>query len=195
MTVQNNKKENNANLPSTLSKEEQAAVSALNAERNYEKGDFLLKEGAIPFQSFFIIKGCVRKYYLKDGIEKTTAFFTENESIFSTINTSAPSPSKYYLECLEDTVLTATTFEQEKEMYAKFPRFQELCRINTELQFQEYQEKFAAYISSSAEERYLNLLDTRPDLLNRVPQYQLASYLGVKPESLSRIRKRISSRT
>lgn len=194
MADQSNNKKEKPGLPFILSKEEQEAVSALNAERSQKKGDLLLKEGEIPYRSFFIREGCVRQYYLKDGIEKTTAFFTENESIFATVNTTSPKPSAYYLECIEDTVLTATSFEQEREMYDKFPRFQAICRINTELQFQAYQERVATYMTSSPEERYLNLLETRSDLLNRVPQYQLASYLGVKPESLSRIRKRIANR-
>ena len=77
-------------------------------------------------------------------------------------------------------------------MYKRFPRFQKMCRIQPEKALHESQEKFALYMASTPQERYLHLMDTRPDLINRVPQYQLASFLGVKPESLSRIRKRLS---
>ena len=71
------------------------------------------------------------------------------------------------------------------------PRMETLNRMGVEMELQKSQEALADYILTSPEERYLNLLQTRPDLLDRVPQYQLASYLGVTPESLSRIRKRI----
>ena len=76
-------------------------------------------------------------------------------------------------------------------MYRLFPRIESLCRIETEKKLGQFRELMAFYLASSPEERYLNLLNTRPNLLTRVPQYQLASYLGVKPESLSRIRGRI----
>ncbi len=67
-----------------------------------------------------------------------------------------------------------------------------LCRVSSESNHGRAQEMMASYITKSPEQRYLNLLETRPDLVTRVPQYQLASYLGVKPESLSRIRKRLA---
>ena len=175
-----------------LSEEEQQAVKELNAERDLKKGTLILKEGDISTNTYYVLAGCVRKYYLVDGVEKTTEFYTENQSIISNLNLIQQSPSKYFLECIEDSKLTVTTAEQQKDIYKRFPRFEALCRITTEQEFAEYQERAAKYMISSPEERYLNLLDTRPDLFNRVPQYQLASYLGIKPESLSRIRKRIS---
>ncbi|MEZ4951136.1 MAG: hypothetical protein R2784_17385 [Saprospiraceae bacterium] len=70
----------------------------------------------------------------------------------------------------------------------------QLCRVSVEEEFRKQQEALAAFITSSPEDRYLNLLENRPDLLMRVPQYHLASYLGVKPESLSRIKKRLAAK-
>jgi len=78
-------------------------------------------------------------------------------------------------------------------MYRLFPSIESLCRIETEKKLGQFRELMAFYLASSPEERYLNLLNTRPNLLTRVPQYQLASYLGVKPESLSRIRGRLQA--
>ncbi len=177
-----------------LTEEEQKAIKELNAQRDIKKGTVLLKEGEISNNNFYVISGCVRQYYLVDGVEKTTEFYTENQSIFSTVNLSLQSPSKYFLECVEDSVLTITSAHQQRDIYKRFPRFEALCRVTTEQEFAEYQERAAKFMISSPEERYLNLLDTRPDLFNRVPQYQLASYLGIKPESLSRIRKRIAKK-
>lgn len=182
---------NNPKAPE-LTPEEMEVVKKLNMEKSAKKGTILLREGDDSTNTFFVLSGCIRQYYLVDGEEKTTEFFTEDQSIFP----AGPSStiSKFYLECVEDTKYTITSASQQKEIYEKFPRFESLCRIATEQEFAEYQEKAAKYMISSPEERYLNLIDTRPDLLNRVPQYQLASYLGVKPESLSRIRKRLSQK-
>jgi len=83
------------------------------------------------------------------------------------------------------------TQEDENELFRRFPRFERISRIALEEELGNYQEMLANFMMSSPEERYLKLLKNRPDLLDRVPHYQLASYLGVKPESLSRIRKRI----
>jgi len=176
-----------------LSEEERTFISKLQKKITYAKGEVILSEGQITNKSFHVVTGCVRKYYLKDGEEKTTDFFTEQDSISTKPSGLSQVKSKYYLECVEETVLTAVTSEQEALLYSKFPRFQSMCRVTTEKLLEEYQDKFSKFISSSPEERYLNLLETRPDLLNRVPQYQLASYLGIKPESLSRIRKRLMS--
>jgi DNA-binding MarR family transcriptional regulator len=77
------------------------------------------------------------------------------------------------------------------EVNSKFPRFDTLCRILSEELLAKQQVDFDAFKTSSPEQRYLNLIDKRPDLIQRVPQHQLASYLGIKPQSLSRLRARI----
>lgn len=156
-----------------------------------KKGEHLLREGEVSAKSYSIVSGCVRQYYLVDGEEKTTFFYTEGQSIFSPNSTSERIPAKYYLSCVEYTTLAVITLENQKEMYSRFPVLESLSRLSLQEELNNYQEMLATYITTSPEERYLNLLKFRPELLNRVPQYQLASYLGVTPESLSRIRKRI----
>ena len=176
----------------SLTEEERAFIRERTPVQFFKKGTILLREGEIANKSYFPFEGCVRQYYLIDGIEKTTFFFTEGQSISSFQGINEKTPSKYYLECVEDCRLTVSFHEDELEMYRRFPKFKMLCLKETERQLGNYQEMLAYYITSSPEERYLNLLKTRSELLNRVPQHQIASYLGVKPESLSRIRKRIS---
>lgn len=174
-----------------LSEAEIEYINSFQKTEVYKKGTMLLSEGQIATKSFHIIKGCVRKFHLKDGEEKTTDFYIDQDSIATRPSGKNPIKSKYNLECLEETTAKVVTFKQEEILYKEFPRFQAMCRISTELQLEEYQEKLSKFISSSPTERYLNLMKTRPELLGRVPQYQLASFLGIKPESLSRIRKRI----
>lgn len=173
--------------------EKQIIFDSLN-EKVFKKGTQLLREGDISCECFFLLKGVVRQYYLVDGEEKTTFFYTDGEPVFTLNNTDKRNPSKYYLECLEDCIISIGDESKEEEMFKKNPRFEKVCRVKMEEIAGGFQQMLATYITSTPEERYLNILEKRPELLHRVPQYQLASYIGVKPESLSRIRKRLLRR-
>jgi CRP-like cAMP-binding protein len=166
------------------------AIIELVKVKAYEKGKVLVREGQISNTCFFVLQGCVRQYFLMDGEEKTTHFFTEGMPVSSTFSYDNK-PVKFYLVCNEDTTLVEGRPEDEQNFFQQMPRMETLSRVGVEKELQKSQEVLADYITSSPEERYLNLLQTRPNLLDRVPQYQLASFLGVTPESLSRIRKRI----
>lgn len=159
--------------------------------KSFKKGDVLLREGQISKDSYFVIKGCVRKYYIIEGEERTTEFYVEDESIASLQSYKNKTPANHYFECVEDCRLAVLNYDKEQELFIRVPKYEALCRISMESDFGEQQEALAKFITSSPEERYKNLIETRPDLLQRVPQYHLASYLGIKPESLSRIRKRL----
>lgn len=174
-----------------LSETDAAAILDHLQYRTYKKGDILLREGQYSNLCYFNLKGCVRQYYIVDGEERTTNFYTEGQPISPGEGNFKKLPSKFYLSCVEDTILTMGTPEDEIAFMQKFPKFEVVCRVAVEEELGKSQDNFATYMLSSPEKRYLNLLKTRPELLDRVPQYQLASYLGIKPESLSRIRKRI----
>lgn len=176
----------------TLTPKEKQAIQDSIQIKEFKKGTFILMEGDTLYMCYFIIKGCVREYYIIDGEERTTNFFVEQDAISSMNGNTTRTPSKYFLECLEDVVVTTSSEEKEQEMYKRFPKFETMCRIKMEEMVGEYQEKLARYITSSPKERYQYLQQNRPELLDRVPQYQLASYIGVKPETLSRIRKRMA---
>ena len=160
----------------------------------FKKGSILLNEGQIPAACYCNYQGCVRQFYLKDGEEKTTFFYTEGQQITTITSQELRKPVKFYLECVEDTFLTIMPHESELELFRRYPKFEAYGRLDMERRLMEYQEMLASYIITTPEERYLNVLKNRPELVHRVPQYQLASYLGIKPESLSRIRKRIMMR-
>ncbi len=172
-----------------LTDDERKVFSEMDLFKSYSKGTLLLKEGEYARQSYFVIKGCLRSYYLIDGEEKTTAFFLEEDGI-SPESIVENAPSKYFISCEEDCVLLAASPEMEKTVFKEFPKFESLCRVLTEKELARKQASYADFFNSSAEERYLTIMKTRPQLLQRVPQYQIASYIGIKPESLSRIRKR-----
>lgn len=176
-----------------LSEEEKALLIDLSIFKVYKKGAVLLKEGEFAKESYTVLSGCIRQYYMQDGDEKTTAFYIEEESVSpeSLINNE---PSTYYLSCEQDTTALIWTQEMEQVVFDKFPKFETLCRKLSEKELAKSQASFAQYINSTPEERYTELMQKRPELFSKVPQYQIASYLGVTPESLSRIRKRKISR-
>lgn len=176
-----------------ISEAEFDQIFALLKIREHPKGKTLLREGQSGNTCYFVLKGCIRQFYLLDGEEKTTNFFTEGMPVSST-SAFDGKPSKFFLVCNEDCTVIEGNPEDEVAFLEKMPRMDTLSRMGVEMELQKSQEAFADFMMNSPEERYLNLLETRPDLLDRVPQYQLASYLGVAPESLSRIRKRIMRR-
>ena len=173
-----------------LTEDEKNALVALDVFHSVRKGTILLEAGQKSNEAYFVLKGCIRIYYIIDGEEKTTAFYTEMEG-FTPPCVSTKLPSEYYVSCLEDCILTIANPDMEKELFPKFPKFDALCRLITEDLLIREKINFDAFKLSSPEQRYLNLVQTRPDLVQRVPQHQLASYLGIKPQSLSRLRARI----
>lgn len=174
----------------TLTDDEKNAILSVDIFRSAKKGTILLEEGQRTKNSYFVLKGCIRKYYIVDSEEKTTAFYTEMEALTPHCVVSQ-TPSQYYISCVEDTILTVSNTDMEAEINSKFPRFETLCRILSEELLVKQQIDFDEFKTSSPEQRYQNLLQKRPDLIQRVPQHQLASYLGIKPQSLSRLRARI----
>ena len=174
----------------TLSEEEKKEFILLNTFKSFKKGTVLLKEGELSDECYFILEGCIRIYYLVEGEEKTTEFYTELEGINPHCVVDKK-PSSYYIACVEDCILTVGNPEMEAIMFEKFPKFEILFRKLTEELFVKQQINFDSFKTSSPEQRYLNLLQSRPDLIQRVPQHQLASFLGIIPQSLSRLRARI----
>lgn len=177
-----------------LSQEEIDGIVATLAIRKFPKGTILLKEGDISAEAYFVLDGCVRQYFLINGEEKTNNFFTEEQWVISMQSMTYSAPSKHFLECVEECTLVVGNREKEEQLYVKFPKLETVSRKVMEKVFAEQQELSGSYFTDTPEERYLNIMRTRPELLQRVPQYIIASYVGVKPESLSRIRKRLTQK-
>jgi CRP-like cAMP-binding protein len=173
-----------------LSQEEIDIISKQNLIQSFKKGTILLSEGQIAKECYFIMQGCVSSYYLVDGAIKVTEFYTEKQAI-TPVSYTTKKPSEYYLECLEDSIISRGTPERSAELMRKVPRLASLGTTILEDQLANERMKYDDFIKLSPQDRYINLQKTSPDLLNRVPQYLIASYLGIKPESLSRVRKRL----
>ncbi len=173
---------------------QRAAVRAVTRIERYPRGTILLAEGAPAGESWLVIEGCVRVFRRGDGGgERTVAFHTElHPAVPPTFGTDAPSPVSF--ACLEDVVASASTPAEEARALAAHPAFESFCRVMGDVLLARMQQVHIDTVTRRPEDRYLDLVARRPDLLQRVPQYHIASFLGIQPETLSRIRRRLTRR-
>jgi len=174
-----------------LSPEEKAFVEELLPTQQLPKGHLLLQEQRISTQFFFIIKGCIRLFYLVDGIEKSAFFYTENEFVSSYESFTKQVPAKHNFQTTEPTEVLVISQESAYKLLAYSPKFDFLARVIMEVELATYQNMVASFITLSPEQRYLQFLEQKGALQQRLPQHYIASYLGISAESLSRIKKRI----
>ncbi|RAJ93215.1 CRP-like cAMP-binding protein [Larkinella arboricola] len=177
-----------------LTAEEKTSILADLSYKTFAKGTVLLKQGQISKECYFNIQGLVRQYELIDGEEKTTFFYTEGDAIVAFDSAANYIPSQFFWICEEQTTLVIGRLDKIEVSYAKNPKLEKMSRLFVNQEFGKYQNLSSSLITLSPEKRYLQLLENRPDLINRIQQYHLASYLGIKPETLSRIRKRIAKK-
>lgn len=180
------------NRLTSLSEEEQQAILDEILVEEYSKGTTLLRQGEVPGKCYFVLKGCVRQHSVDvTGRDITSNFYTEEQAIAIFKAHKEDASSEYSLTCLEDCILVVGALNTERAMYAKHTQLEGMTRRMIEENFGQVQGEFAAFVASSPEDRLKTLMHTRPGLISRVPQHQLASYLGMTPESLSRIKKRL----
>lgn len=162
--------------------------------KKIKKKNVLLDIGKVSNEVFYLITGCIRLYCEKDGEELSTYFFTENMFAGSYDSFLSRKPSKVAIETVEDCEVLVLSYESQEQLYKVFPKMNEFIRKAIEQRFILLHDLFISYILNSPEERYLMLLKDRPELLQRIPQHQIASYLGITPVSLSRIRNRVAKK-
>ena len=175
-----------------LTEGEQAQLLAAFRPRRARAGDHLVRAGQVCRSITFVESGLLRYYYLVNGKEVTGNFFFESSFVGAFASFISQSPSKQFVDCLEDCVLWQATHEQLEQLYATVPALEKFGRKMAESLFVHAQNRTASLLLDTPDQRYANLLRNRPKVLQRVPQYMIASYLGFTPETLSRIRKRFA---
>lgn len=157
------------------------------------KKQFALQHGNICDYFNFVVRGCLRLYKVDEkGVYHILQFATENYWMLDLTSFHKRTKSVLNIDTLEDTVVLRITYEDLIDLYVKAPKFDRIFRVLLENHFMQQQERIGQLFSSTAEERYQSFLETYPHLLNRLSQVQIAAYLGVTPEFLSRIRGRMA---
>ncbi len=178
-----------------LTEDDLCSLKALFSHRTIKKGSYLLREGEICNFVFFVEKGLLRSYSIDNsGKEHIVQFAPENWIISDRGSSFFNEPSEFFIDAVEDTdviELKIDFMSKANEISTPFRHYHERLIQN---HVRQLQRRINNLLSASAEKRYLDFVKMYPDLLLRVPQWMVASYLGVTPESLSRVRKELASK-
>jgi CRP-like cAMP-binding protein len=176
-----------------LNKDEKELVTEKFHPRLYRKRQFVLQEGDICTQFNFVVRGCLRMYKIDEqGAIHILQFATENYWIMDLGSFHGEKPSELNMDAIEDTMVLQISRNDLISLYMQAPKFDRIFRVLIENSFVGLQKRLLQNISSTAEERYQSFLDTYPHLVNRLSQTQVASFLGITPEFLSRLRNKLS---
>ncbi len=164
--------------------------------KKLRKKQYLLQQGDVCKYVAFVDKGLLRSYTVDDkGHEHITQFAFEGWWISDQLSFLTEQPSDYNIEAMEDVELLLLTKQSEEQMLKKIPKFERFFRILLQNSLIATQKRLMNTLSQTAEERYNELVAACPETLpNRIPQHMLASFLGITPETLSRIRRQIASK-
>jgi CRP-like cAMP-binding protein len=165
-------------------------ILLLFEERTVKKGAHLLQKGQLCTQYYFIKEGCVR-IYLKEAVEITGWIAFENEFFSELASLKKQVPTQFYIQAIENTKLHVISKQNMDVLYERFPEWQGFGREIWEDAFLRVIDGIIAHQTLSAEAKYVRLLE-RTDAIQRIPLKYLASFLGITPTSLSRIRKSIT---
>ncbi|EJL75915.1 Crp/Fnr family transcriptional regulator [Chryseobacterium populi] len=175
-----------------LNDKECMLVTELFKSRLYRRRQYVLQEGDLCNQFNFVIRGCLRMYKVDEkGNTHIIQFAPENWWINDIGSFHKRTPSELNIDALEDTMVLQISHENLIRLYTSAPKFDRIFRILIENSFVALQDRLLQNISSTAEERYLSFMKIYAHLSNRLPQTQIASFLGITPEFLSRMRNRL----
>lgn len=176
-----------------LDSDEKDLVSTHFVSRKYRKRQYVLQEGDICTKFNFVVSGCLRMYKMDEkGNAHVIQFATENWWIIDLGSFHSKRPSELNIEAIEDTSVLQISYENLIALYIQSLKFNRVFRVLIENSYVTLQKRMWQNISSTAEERYQGFIETYPQLVNRLPQVQIASFLGITPEFLSRLRKKLN---
>lgn len=160
---------------------------------SFQKGEILLSEGQVCKYLYFIISGLTKSYLLNEGKEYIRQFAAENDFLVDLGSFLSKKKSSFFLQALESTEALKITHEDLEKLFNSSFTFMKLGKIIADRSTINLIKRSVSLVKDDARQRYLDFIKERPSLVQRVPQFMIASYLGITPESLSRIRKEISA--
>jgi CRP-like cAMP-binding protein len=181
----------NIKLYASLSEQEIQLLRNAVDKKVFNKNEIIFTEGNVSDEIYFVTKGCVRLFYNMDGTDKTAFFYTEGQFICAGESYTFNIPASENYQAVEQTEIFVFTKSKIDVLLKEIPKFEIIARIATENELITCQKVIASFVTKSAEERYIDLLETQGELFHRVPQQYIASFLGVSPETLSRIKTRV----
>ena len=174
----------------SLSEADKAFIKQRFTLRNIKRKSYFLREGDLGFEQAFIISGTMRVFYIDGKTQEHVLYFGFKDWwIGDLASFELRSPSQLNVQALEDTWVLAFTHDGIDEIFQKIPQMERLFRMMAQRTLAVLQKRLFLTVSASAEERYLALIERHPSIEQLVPQHQIASYLGILPESLSRMKK------
>lgn len=180
----------NFNRHISLTDNEFETVQSLFRERKFRKKQFILQEGEISRFETFIVKGCTRTYEVdNNGQEHILQFGIEDWWVGDLYSFFTESPSRVNIECIEDCEVLQISKENLELLYRQVPKMERYFRIMIQNAFNAAQHRILHTISKPAAERYHDFISNYPKIEQRIADHHIASYLGIAPQSLSRIRK------
>lgn len=178
-----------------LNIEEKKLVEAKASLRKIKRRQMILQEGFACKHYSFVAEGCFRMYGVDNkGTEHNIQFAAENDWIADIGSFHSGKPSQLFIEAIEPSVILQIEKEDLYFLYINIPKLDRIFKVIIENKYVELQNRVLQNISSTAQQRYLNFLEQYPTLSRRLPNVQIASYLGITPEFLSKIRKDLSGK-
>lgn len=156
-----------------------------------KRREYLLHEGEVCRYNYFVEKGCLRMYFNNEKmVEQTTQFAIENWWLSDYFSYARQSPSEYAIQAVEKSVIVAVDYHRQDELFVELPQMERYFRIMMQRALSASQLRIKMIYQLSKEEMYRHFNTSYPQFFQRVPQYMIASYLGLTPEYMSELRKR-----
>jgi len=179
-----------------LTEDDEKEFISIVRETRVKKRQFIVQPGFICTHQTYVVKGALRVYFVSnEGIDHTIQFAIEDWFISDFNSYISQTPASLFVEALEDSIVQQLAYNDVESLCDKNPKFEKFFRLTAQKAFAYSQRRVLSNLGKSAEEKYLDFLSLYPSIVHRVPQYTIASYLGMSPEFLSKVRKRLSNKS
>ncbi|WP_353162638.1 Crp/Fnr family transcriptional regulator [Myroides odoratus] len=183
---------NYINKYTLLQDEEAEQILSYFETEEIKKNEFILEQGEICRYNYFVLKGCLRIYIFNDaGKEQILHFAIENWWISDLSSYFNQTKSRCYIQALENSQVIKISYQNYNQLVVENQNFSQFMRIIFQQSFTNLQEHFVDTLNRNGKARYLDFIQKHPNLVQRVSQYMIASYLGLTPEFISKVRKKI----
>lgn len=187
---------NNIKRYVSLDEEDEKQFSSIVRTTNVKRRQFIVQPNFVCSHQTYVLKGAFRSYFVNDdGLDNTIQFAIEDWFISDFNSYIHQTPASLFVEALEDSIVQQIAYEDVERICSENPKFERFFRLVAQKSFAFSQRRVLSNLGNSAEERYIEFQNLYPSIVLRVPQYALASYLGMSPEFLSKIRKRLATKS